>query len=221
MFSGFFDRKSNSEGAFWPSAKIVDYLKSQYENCQLLNDDGELQVYGVTDRGINFVVVLVNDAPGSGRVIEFGFVAKFSDVDITQDRLEALNANLHISIARREGADLFLLSALQVSGQYNDQFFAHVLEGWRRDLSVLLFALSGGDVALADIYPAMGVKKAVDFATNALTPTESGTPTQSMLSTFLGGKVSMSTCRECSGRGKRGLVARICEACGGEGFLKK
>ena len=204
----------------WPVAKIVAALEGQYSSAELLGEDGPLKVYGVQDNGVSFVVALMQSAPDSGKVVELGFLARFVGFDVSMPAIERINRNLHISVATMEGADLFLMAGLQVTGAYSDNQFQLLLEAWRRDVAVTMHGLSGEQASMAAAFPAARLERAINFATNSAPEPDSGRSPVEMLSQFMGTKAAMTECPECDGRGKRGLIARTCTDCGGEGFVK-
>ena len=203
----------------WPVSRIVAALESHYGKPELLGEDGPLKVYGVHDGGVNFVVALMQSAPGSGKVVELGFLARFVGFSVTAQMVETLNRNLHISVASMEGADLFLMAGLQVTGEYDDGQFAVLLSSWRRDLMVALQGLSGDSASMTSAFPAAKLAAARKFAANAAPAPEAGVSID-MLSSFLGARAGpQEVCEECNGRGKRGLIARMCADCEGTGFV--
>jgi len=204
----------------WPVASIVAALKRQYGHTDKLGEDGPLKVYGVEDNGVNFVVALMQSAPASGNVVEIGFLARFVGFSLNIQMIEALNRNLHISVAAVEGADLFLMAGVQVTGAYDDGHFMMLIEGWRRDLTVTLANLSGEQASYAEAFPVAKMEAARNFAAN-MAPQSGNGMAVDMLSSFLGAKASAakSFCGECDGRGKRGLIARSCAECDGTGFV--
>jgi len=208
-----------SDGA-WPLPKIVAALKGHYGDVDKLGEDGPLKVFGVQDNGVNFVVALMQSAPGSNKVVEIGFLARFVNFPVNAQSIEALNRNLHIAVAALEGTDMFLMAGVQVTGVYDDGQFMLLLESWRRDLTMALANLSGGQASYADAFPAAKMAAARNFATNAA-PQTGGAGPADMLSSFLGARASAakSFCGECDGRGKRGLIARTCPECDGTGFV--
>lgn len=215
MFSGGAGR----EGA-WPLSKIVSALKTQYGEIDALGEDGPLKVFGVQDNGVNFVVALMQTARDSGHVVELGFLARFVGFAVTAQTLEGLNRNLHVSVAAMEGADMFLMAGMQVTGRFDDGQFKLLLESWRRDLMVTLHRLGGEESSLADAFPAARMAAARNFAANAAPAEDKGLPFD-LLSGFLGAKASLKHCDECNGRGKRGLIARRCETCEGVGYVSE
>lgn len=208
----------------WPVSSIVATLQSHYPGSELLGEDGPLKVYGVQDNGVNFVVALMQSAPGSGEVIEVGFLARFVGFRISVQRIETLNANLHVSIASMEGADLFLMAGLQVTGAYDAGQFAILLNAWRRDLAMALHSLSGDSASMVEAFPAAKLAVARDFAVNAAPATVEGETeprVTDMLTAFLGDArdAPREICEECDGRGKRGFIKRMCVDCDGTGFV--
>ncbi len=207
----------------WPLRDVVSALKKRFSDVDTLGEDGPLKVYGVQDNGVNFVVALMQTAPGSEQVAELGFLARFVGFPVTSQAIEHLNQNLHISVATLENNDLFLMAGLQVVGAYDETQFNLIIEQWRRDLALCIHGLQGDSASMADAFPAAKLEAARKFATNMAPPesADGAAPTDmDMLSTFLGaGRANRVMCDDCGGRGKRGLIARMCEACDGEGFV--
>jgi|GEM_PF-1471758 len=212
-------RKHAGEAA-WPLSKVVAALESQYGALDRLGEEGPLSVFGVQQNGVNFVVALMQTAPGSGKIAELGFLARFIGFELEQPLVETINRNLHIAIASAEpNGELFLMAGMQPTGAFDAGQFTLVLEAWRRDLMITLAGLSGGQASMAAAFPAARLEAARNFATNAAPAPVDGRPVD-MLASFLGGKNNREICGDCSGRGKRGLVARPCGACDGSGFVR-
>ena len=206
----------------WPLDKIVAALRAQYGSVETLGEDGQIKVFGVQDNGVNFVVAVVQSAPGSGKVVELGFLARFVGFPVSLDTVERLNRNLHIAVASLEGADLFLMAGLQVSGPYDDGQFALLIEAWRRDLAMTMHGLDGGHASMASAFPAARLEAAKRFATNTAPEATNDNAAADMLKSFLGAKAEAAEfCDECDGRGRRGLIARMCDACDGTGFVSR
>ncbi len=221
MFKRFFGGETAdlSDGA-WPASKILAALKSRYGGVDKVGEDGPIKVYKVEDNGVNFVVALMQSAPGSGKVIEIGFLARFVGFPTNAQMIETINRNLHISVVALEGNDLFLMAGVSVNGPYDDAQFMLLLESWRRDLAVTLANLSGDQASYADAFPVAKMAAARNLATNTA-PHADGDMSLDMLSSFLGVKPSkqMLVCDVCNGRGKRGLIARTCGECDGVGMV--
>ncbi|MEO1241974.1 MAG: hypothetical protein AAFX54_08705 [Pseudomonadota bacterium] len=212
-----FKKFSGGGDQSWPLAKILAALKGKYGEADELGEDGPLKVFGVQDNGVNFVVAVMQTAPESGSVVELGFLARFIGFPVDAPQVENLNRNLHISVASMEGADLFLMAGVQVSGAYDQGQFTLILEAWRRDLMVTLQGISGDGQSLAEAFPAARMAAARRFAANKAPDADAPID---VLSRFLGGDdASKQFCDSCGGRGKRGLIARTCSDCGGEGFV--
>ena len=206
--------------AVWPVSAIVNALKNRFSKVDKLAEDGPLKVYGVEDNGINFVVAVMQTAPGSGDVTELGFLARFVDIPNSTELVQGLNRNLHISIAAIEGNDLFLMAGLQVTGAFDEGHFNLIIEQWRRDIAVCIHGLLGDSSSLTDAFPAAKLEAARNFAANTIPSADGPKSEIDMLSAFLGaGKKTQTQCDDCGGRGRRGLIARLCEGCKGEGFV--
>lgn len=212
MFSG-------ADSQAWPRDKVVGALETKYGKLEKLGEDGPLSVYGVQDSGVNFVVAIMETAAGSGRIAEMGFLARFVGFEIDSRLVETINRSLHISVASIEsGGDLFLMAGLQPAGAFDHGQFTMMLESWRRDLMVTLHGLSN-QMSFASAFPAAKLEAARNFAVNVAPAPAAGMPVD-LLASYLGAKAMREVCGECSGRGKRGFIARMCGVCEGSGFVK-
>lgn len=208
-----------TEGA-WPLDKVVAALENQYGALDRLGDEGPLSVYGVQDNGVNFVIALMQTAPGSGKIAELGFLARFVGFPVEAQMVEAINRNLHIAVASIEAnGDLFLMAGMQPVGAFDNGQFALVLEAWRRDLMITLHGLSSGQASMASAFPAARMEAARNFAMN-VAPAPADNKPIDLLASFLGPKNNRELCGDCAGRGKRGFIARECISCDGSGFVK-
>lgn len=203
----------------WPQGAVLEALESKYGGVEKLGSDGPLRVYGVEDNGVNFVVAFMLSTPISDAIVEIGFLARFIGFPVTVERVQALNRNLHISVASLEQEELYLMAGLQVAGQYDVTQFMLILESWRRDLAVTLGNLNGDEMAFSTVFPAAKLAAAREFAANAAPAPETG-ETFKGLAKFMGAEraPARSFCDACDGRGKRGLIARMCPDCDGSGF---
>ena len=204
----------------WPRDKVVSALENQYGALDQLGEEGPLSVFGVQHNGVNFVIALMESAPGSGKIIELGFLARFVGFEIDAQLVETINRNLHLGVASIEAnGDLFLMAGMQPVGSFDAGHFALVLEAWRRDLMITLHGLSSGQASMAAAFPAAKLEAARNFAMN-VAPAPTDNKPVDLLACFLGAKNSRELCGDCSGRGKRGFIARECVACDGSGFVK-
>ncbi len=215
IFSG------NQDASAWPMDKVLAALEGQYGALHKLGEEGPLAVYGVEQNGVNFIIALMQTAEGSGKLAEMGFLARFLGFELSEPMIEALNRNLHISVASIEAnGDLFLMAGLEVVGAYDHGQFVMTLETWKRDLMMTLHRISGDGASMAAAFPAARLEAAREFAVNTAPAPVEGRP-MDLLASFLGADIKREACGDCGGRGKRGLIARICAACEGTGFTAK
>lgn len=201
----------------WPQARIVEALKRQYDSVESIGEDDGFVLYAIGDRGINFVIALITAV--KSEVVEIGFLARFAGFSVDRAAVERLNRNLHLSVAGLEAdGDLYLLAGVEAAGAFDEGMFLLILQAWGRDLMLVLNALGGG-ASLAAAFPVARSETARRHATNRAPEVEGGVMPD-LLKAYLGDRASMSVCGECGGRGRRGLVARTCEACRGSGFVK-
>jgi hypothetical protein len=212
-------RASFSAAGGWPAERIVGALKRHFETVNPLGAEPGFKLYGVQDRGVNFVVALVEVDGVSDRVAEIAFLARFVGFRVDAAAVETINRNLHLSVAGLEdGGDLILLAGVTAVGAFDEAKFSLVLQAWRRDIILVLQVLTGRASAAA-AFPAARSERARRFAANQA-PTEASSEPD-ILSAYLDVNSVKALCPECGGRGKRGLIARTCECCDGSGFVKK
>ncbi|WDI30912.1 hypothetical protein PUV54_13210 [Hyphococcus flavus] len=204
----------------WPLSKVVAALEAQFGSLESLGEDGPLKVFGVEDNGVNFVVAVMQTGPDTGKISELGFLARFVGFPVDIRLVEALNRNLHISMASLEGSDLFLMAGLAITGAFDAGQFKLIIQQWRRDLMMTLHGLSDESSSLAAAFPAARMESARNFAMNVAPAPTDNRPVD-MLSSFLGGNAKKAICADCGGRGKRGLIARMCGECDGSGFVTR
>ncbi len=216
MFSG------GEKDVFWSLSKVVGDLKRKYGKADELGEDGPLKVYGVEDNGVNFVVAVMQTAPGSGKIIELGLMARFIGFPVDARMVESINRNLHIAVVSMEGADLFLMTGLQVTGAYDQRQFYMILDAWQRDLMMTIKGINGDGASMTHGLPLAKLEAAYSFASNvAPDQGDKGSARTDMLSQLLAGEgVSKAFCDLCHGRGKRGFISRSCDDCDGSGFVE-
>lgn len=211
---------------FWPRSEITAILEQRYSKVEHIRDENGFALYAVIDNELQFVVALVT-ASGAGDLIsEVGFIARFSDFDIGHNQLEALNRNLHLSLAAFDQAgDVYLIGGVKAQGVFNDASFKLVLDAWRRDLVLVVMGLNN-TASFMDAFPAARLEAVQKFALNKNPQASSHEapadgPSQDMLSRFMSTTTSsFAPCAECDGRGKRGLIARTCSSCEGAGIIR-
>ncbi len=219
-------RHANSvSSALWPKAGIVSALKSRFGGIEDLGRDDGFSIYGVIDNEIRFAVALVESSQDHRLVEEIGFLALFVGAGYTPGDVEAMNRNLHISVASLDASgDLFLIGGAKPSGEFTEAGFGLILDSWRRDLLVLLH---GGQnmASLSRSAPVARIDAARLFAQNAPSPVQDKGGIGGMsglLSTFLGeGRSKTTVCLDCNGRGRIGFFARSCAPCAGAGFIAR
>lgn len=210
LFSG---AKKGFEKAFWPRARILSSLRSRYGALDDLGEEDGLRLYGVTDGEIRFVVALILLDGAGDKVAEVGFLARFSGFTLSNTQLEAVNRNLHISVATfHNDGDLYIIGGVAAAGDYSDGAFLLILEAWKRDLLVVLHGITSA--SFVEALPAGRSETARRFALN-----RAASDPAVMLKTFAGAQRQI-LCAACGGRGRTGLIARACDACAGSGFAE-
>lgn len=204
-------------GGSWPKPRLLAALKRRYGAVRELGEDSGFSLYGVNEGDINFAVALRLAEGAPEKVSDVGFLARFSGFNLNRSELEGINRNLHISVASfHTDGDLYLIGGVSASGEFNEGAFRLVLEAWKRDLLVVLGAMNLGS-SFADAAAAARLEAARRFAVNR-PPKDGGAA--ALFASLAGGR-SLAACAVCDGRGKTGLLARACEACGGSGFVAR
>lgn len=197
--------------AFWPKGKVISALKNRYHALEDLGEEDGFRLLGVSDGEVRFVVALILLEGNAERVAEIGFLARFSGFALSNAQLDAVNRNLHISVATfHNDGDLYLLGGVAAAGDFNEGTFGLILEAWKRDVLVVLNGISSA--SFVDAYPIARSETALRFATNHA----KGDPAELFRS--FSASARLAVCPDCGGRGKTGLIARSCPSCGGAGF---
>lgn len=218
LFSKNGDAASLPAG-LWPRSKLLAALKRRYNAVDDLGEDGGFSLYGITDGEVRFGVILVLAEGAPDKVSEIGFLARFSGYSLGQSALDGVNRNLHLSVASMHSdGDLYLIGGIAASGEFNDGTFALILEAWRRDLLILIHALTS-KTSYAEGFISARLDRVAAFATNRAEAGEAG---GDLFASYAGGAhLKKALCGVCAGRGKTGFIARPCESCDGSGFVSK
>lgn len=200
--------------AFWPKGKVISALKNRYRALDDLGEEDGFRLLGVSEGDVRFVVALILIEGDAERVAEIGFLARFSGFGLSNAQLDAVNRNLHISVATfHSDGDLYLLGGVAAAGDFSEGVFGLVLDAWKRDILVILNGFSSA--SFVEAFPIARSKAALRFATNHA----KGDPAELFRS--FSGAARVAVCPDCNGRGKTGLVARSCASCGGAGFAER
>jgi len=213
------DTRAQLSDGVWPRAEITAVLSRRYGQIEHIRDENGFALYGVSDHDVRFVVALVTAAGAEDQISEVGFIARFSGFEIGINQLEALNRNLHLSLAAIDtDGDIFLIGGVKAQGTFNEGSFSMVLESWRRDLALVIQGVTGGSSFL-DAFPAARLEAVQAFATNTAPTIASAEAPEDgkqmwagdMLSKFMGTeRASFAPCEECGGRGKlHKVIARF------------
>jgi hypothetical protein len=206
--------KGRPGGAFWPKGKVVAALRSRYPAIEDLGEEEGFRLYGVSDGEVRFVVALILIDGNAERVAEIGFLARFSGFALSNAQLDAVNRNLHISVATfHSDGDLYLLGGVAAAGDFNDGTFGLILQAWKRDVLIVLHGISSA--SFVEAFPVARSDAALRFATNRAT----GDP--AALFQSFAGAARLAVCNDCNGRGRTGFIASACLACSGAGFVSR
>lgn len=197
---------------FWPRDKVIPVLKSRYQSLDDLGQEENIQLYGVTDGEVRFVIALILVDGRTDKVAEIGFLSRFSGFTLSNSQLDSVNRNLHISVATfHNDGDLYLIGGVAAAGEFSEGTFNLVLEAWKRDLLVVLHGISAS--SFVDAVPAGRSEIARRFALNRA----SEAPERLFHSLTSADRHAL--CIDCRGRGRTGFFSRQCGSCDGSGFV--
>jgi hypothetical protein len=198
----------------WPKAKLLSVMRRRYSAVDELGEEHGFDLYGVTDGEVRFGVILVEAEGAPDKVSEIGFLARFPGYSLDQRALAGVNRNLHLSVASvHSDGDLYLIGGVAAAGDFSEATFTLILEAWKRDLVVLIHALTSRK-SFAESVLSERLAPLARFASNRLA--EDG---GEFLASFAGGGRRKMLCGVCGGRGKVGFIARPCESCDASGFV--
>ena len=143
-------------------------MRATYD--EVLHDDSDEDnnqlYYRVTLNGLTFLCVLVHAAGQKDKIVGLGFLAVFTGFEISQSGLEALNRNLHLSVAELdESTSLLLFSFLEPKGAFDANRFSLILQAWQRDLVMTIKMIMPG-ASFADALPTRALGRARRLSNN-------------------------------------------------------
>ncbi len=131
---------------YWPLSSMLRVLERNYDQVEMIDvpdNDRDFQYYRVAIKGLQFLVLMGHAPDNHEQVLEFAFVGYFSGFGMTKSGEEALNRNLHISVAEvDEEQNLTLLTVLEARGSFNEDRFTQILDAWYRDIVMTLKMMS-------------------------------------------------------------------------------
>lgn len=203
----------------WPKSRLLAVLKRRYSAVDDLGEEQGFDLYGITDCEVRFGVILVLADGAPDKVSEVGFLARFSGYSLDQRALAGVNRNLHLSVASvHSDGDLYLIGGVAAAGEFNESTFTLILEAWKRDLLVLIHALTS-DTSYAEAMISARLAPLARFASNRA-PQDGGA--DDLFASYAGGAhLHKTLCGVCGGRGKTGFIAKPCEPCDATGFVAK
>ena len=215
--------------ASWSVDQVIATVGKVFETTDKISEDGDILIYGIEEKGLKFVLVMLQDAPASGRVVQLAIFTKLVGFGPSAQQVDEANASLQISVAQMEtGGDVVLSTGLDVRGDFDDAVFTMFLLSWRRDLVMALRAISGADASMSMMMPGAQNEAAMAFASitapraqAADTPFSPSRAGEELLARFMGGADKVpTTCPHCKGRGRQGrFFTSMCEHCGGTGLI--
>ena len=225
---------------------MLAVLERQYDRVTHVGDEENRQYYEIEHHGLRFHTVLVHVEDNPDKITDFAFICYFVGFDVTDSGIEALNRNLHLSVAELDDRDgLLLFASLRVKGAYDENLFSLVLEAWQRDLVMTIKMLVPGasiSAALPEQARMMMRRRANDLGATATSPMSdrvdahlhdgshadidgdpSRHPTRSHSSKNLGPEADAFRNRQSPEAiasfflGVRDASRTLCESCGGKG----
>ena len=149
---------------YWPRTDVVAVLERTYESVFQEDLDDGAWFYRVENNGVRFMVILFHAEGRQESIVQFAFLSYFSGFDLTESGVQALNRNLHISIAELdEKSNLVLVCLMDTQGVFDANRFSLVLEAWRRDMVMTIKMLVPG-ASLMGSFPAATLERLAPFA---------------------------------------------------------
>ncbi len=130
---------------YWPLSSILAVMGRAYDNVSHIEDDNNQRYYEVELKGLKFLAILVHAEGAPEKIQHFGFMGYFAGFDLSINGAEALNRNLHISVAELDdNQNLILFSFLEAQGAFDESHFSMILEAWHRDIVMTLKMITPG-----------------------------------------------------------------------------
>lgn len=197
--------------ATWPAVGIVSVVKRHFHGeVDYLGEIEDFSVYGVHDKGLNFILALYHIPRKQALVTEIALLASFADYAFDQAIVSTINPHLHLAEAVVDGKELYLAAKIAPRGRFRSGPFSVMIDTWRHDLVVTQRIVlenhdgKGGSVRFAR---AGGISAA---------GVQAGAPMAEAIRMMFAAQ-----CRPCAGGGKTGLLKRPCSACGGTGVAPR
>ncbi|MBY0422857.1 MAG: hypothetical protein K2Q06_11180 [Parvularculaceae bacterium] len=193
--------------ATWPAVGIVSVVKRLFHGeVDYLGEVEDFSVYGVHDKGLNFILALYHIPRKQALVTEIALLASFADYAFDQTIVEKINPHLHLGEAVVDGRELFLAAKIAPRGRFKSGPFSVMIDTWRHDLVVT-------QKIVLDSHDGKG--GSVRFARALAVEALDGAPAAEVIRSMFAAQ-----CRPCLGRGRTGLFRRACDACGGSGVSR-
>jgi len=136
MLSSFFNGPA---AGFWPSEAILTVMQRHYDRVEHMADENNGRFYEVQLNGLTFLAIMIHAEGEPEKIVQFGFLSYFAGFEVTPSGVEALNRNLHISVAELDEQNhLILFSMIQARGTFLENRFLMVMEAWHRDIVLTL-----------------------------------------------------------------------------------
>lgn len=213
----FFNRggdQARLTGGLWPRARLLAAMRRRYSEVDDLGEESGFSLYGVTDGEVRFGVIMVLAEGAPDHVVEIGFLARFPGYSLGKAALDGVNRNLHLSVASiHSDGDLYLIGGVAAAGEFEEGTFTLILEAWKRDLLILIQALTS-KTSYAEAFLSGRLEPLARYATNR------AREDFDLFASYAGGAHrGKSLCGACGGRGRVGFIAKTCAPCDGSGFV--
>ena len=134
---------------YWLDQSMLAIMERTYDRVTPVGGENNGRFFEVELNGITFLAILVHAEGAPEKIVQFGFLSYFTGFDLSVTGVEALNRNLHISVAEiDEHNNLILFSMMEIRGVFDANRFGLVLEAWHRDLVMTIkMILPGASVS--------------------------------------------------------------------------
>lgn len=207
-------------GASWPLVAIKRGLQKRCRNVEELRGDASKnrRVLGATDKvsDLKFIAIMTHANGRSGDITEMLYVSVFGGVDMTDERAEAIDRHLDVTLAYADEGDLYLVASPKIVGGFNEEFFDEQLTLFLDDIrNAMRLVLDDDTMRSAAVREVKAMMAAADPARDRIL-------NRLDANRFHAEPVSIfsprSDCEACNGKGKRWL--RSCPDCSGRGYRR-
>ena len=207
-------------GAYWPYVAIRNGLQKRCRNVEELRGDASKnrRVLGATDKvsDLKFIAIMTHANGRRDDITEMLYVAVFGGLDMTDERAEAIDRHLDVTLAYADEGDLYLVASPKIVGDFNGEIFNDQLTLFLDDIrNAARLVLDDGAMRSAAVREIKTMMTSAD-------PGLAGMRNRLDANRFHAEAVSIfsprTDCETCGGKGKRWL--RTCPDCSGRGYRR-